>query len=837
MINSYSTLDTRTAYHTGLNNFQNPLQRSDQKQPTSSVLGSKAGGPPQQRSNVSKFAEKLAFFQNIANDQPAQKTLSLQRVQINNPSLNKSSQTTYLNRSIPKQLSQGKIRTSNQTPSSAVSATSAASISPNTKQAAMPADSFDVLFKWLTQAEKHSPYFKNGISKGAREDYPRTGDELKKSFNEFAETFKAHSCNFHKMKSAYQNGGSPAVDKQKMQMLCDLRAAFYEHKYFPKVVEWVKNNHNLEMQDPSAGSTGSVEVTSDWDPPFKVGENHQTIEAKAVAHFNEIFRKEWGAEAGLVFDTNAYTNQYDRKVENFELQSQLGRVQNTISLVMSSMTLPSHDFDQLTDQIAGKITNSSEKTAFTKKIAVVKDERDQLTGRLNKEMLSTALKMGITLPNEIKKAYTANAEKDNNKWCLDRHVVDFFDNMEKTNHAEKTDTFEQIKRMSKNNIHEDIKGSYTTTENRRSELLKTSQDLIQITDPNLFMDKFNEQVLKQIDHIKNSSSPDQALIDHLEDHMILDGEASTVMNTFQDLKGIEATLKAKTQERAGLEEISTKINLTSVKLARFNAALQSTNGTTMHDLQRMLAQKNILQTNLAELEKAHGQNGETLKSKKAALDEELSSLRKSHEALRTTSLHGQVAKILDNETDRLMVEMEKIQTKGMIFADEAHASADAFKRVVLGIQVGLGTVHSIQAELNAVTEIASFAFGHMHHHAHSGESMMANGAKYVDRIFTVLDIVNERANALQLPPPSFSPDTQVEGMRNFFTKLAPNRAKGGEELKNITKDLATESGFISKDSNFTLEIAKDLDRQLKDLCSTLLAWGQDIPSDKSSVIF
>lgn len=721
--------------------------------------------------------------------------------------------------------------------SRSIEKTESASATTNAgKIAALPKNSFEVFSSWLKTAEQKSPYFKNGITKNARQDYPKTGAEFKEAFDKFSKVFIQHNCNFHKMKHAYQNGGEPKVTKQDMQMLCDMRAAFYEEKYFPQVVAWVKREHNLEMTDPSSGSTGSVEITSDWDPPFKIGENHQTIEAKAVAHFNEIFRQEWGSEAGLVFDTNAYTNQYDRKVEDAALQTELAKVQNKIGLVMSAMTLPEADFKEITNGVASKITHLDDKIQYFDKIKEVKEEKNKLTGRLNKEMLKGAIKLGISLPPELTNMYNANFEKDDNRWCLEENVTQFFEGLEKTDKQAGTDTFEQIKRNAKNTLHEHIKGSYTHMENRRTELSHTIQELKEIKNPEEFRSKFNGEIEKQIQNIERSNNPNPALINKLKESTISKTEAQDLMQDFHQLKENEGKTKNLLKERAGLEAASSQFVHLNTKLTRLTKDLNSPGSKSLQDLQRMSDQHKKLTADISKLENIYGKNGANLKELKTNLEQELNKCYQEKENILATET-GQKASVLDYEADRLLVGMEHVQTTGMIFADEAHASADAFKRVVMGIQVGMTTVHSIQAELNAITEIASFGFDHMQKHADSGSSMVANGAKYMDRIFTVLDIVNERADALNIARPQFSEKTNVDGLRTFFTKLAPNRAKGGDELKGITSQLAKEANFTSNGEEFSQALAHEMDRQLKDLCMTLLAWGEQIPREKASALF
>lgn len=702
-------------------------------------------------------------------------------------------------------------------------------------KAKIPGDAFKVLSDWhekIKDNAQFSPYHAKGTELGKRIDYAK--DE--KTFKAFEATFKEMGCNFHKMKAAYQSGDAK-VGKPEMQMLCDLRAAYFETKLFPAVMKEFPG-----LKDPSTNSSGSVEITSDWDPPFKIGEDSQVRETKAVKFFNEEFRKSFGEEAGLVFDTNAYSNQYTREASTSDWQMKYANLQEKISTTMAAMTMPKEIFDDLHSKIAEKITDPNAKTAFNEKLDSVRADADNLKARLNKEMIKVAVDAGIPL-GDLEKDYNANIGTKENQWCLEPAVEKFFHKIENNG----TDQFEHMKRLAKNQLHETIKTSYEDLELQRSALMNKISGLKTLaTNPPsagnavLFSFKLNATFLNHIEILnqKKIENEKYGVADTAIDTFIgkLKGAAERVTNTKDPQKLVEAfitkqkfdtTIKDLEKQRAFLESAPAVYKQLEGKITKLN---QQTN---IADLQKNLGQLGELEKEKAALEGKYGKGLATLTDAKREVENQLTKQQAARKDANNANFS--LVGLLDHEADRLMVSMDQVQTTGMIFADEAHASADAFNRVVLGIQVGQKTVFPIQKEMNALREILSFGFDHMHHHSHGphGESMLANGAKYMDRVFTVLDIVNERAGALGLKPVEFNKEINAAGLRTFMTKLAPDRAKTPKELAPICLNLAKQAGF----ETFDKATADSIVGKLKDLCATMLAWGEGLPDDKKNAVY
>jgi hypothetical protein len=59
-------------------------------------------------------------------------------------------------------------------------------------------------------------------------------------------------------------------------------------------------------------AAGSTDLTSDYDVTFSAGAGNEGLEILAVERFNEVFRRLWGLESGIVFDTNVYTSGHMR---------------------------------------------------------------------------------------------------------------------------------------------------------------------------------------------------------------------------------------------------------------------------------------------------------------------------------------------------------------------------------------------------------------------------------------------------------------------------------------------------------------------------------------------
>jgi hypothetical protein len=108
--------------------------------------------------------------------------------------------------------------------------------------------------------------------------------------------------------------GSPA----EMTDLISYRKAFVD-----QLMKQVKEEFQVEGNMRAVGSTN---LTSDYDATIlgltstKKGEEgtpvSPEVQAKVVARFNELFRKEFGVEAGTAFDTNIYVDDFDLSDRN-----------------------------------------------------------------------------------------------------------------------------------------------------------------------------------------------------------------------------------------------------------------------------------------------------------------------------------------------------------------------------------------------------------------------------------------------------------------------------------------------------------------------------------------
>ena len=738
-----------------------------------------------------------------------------------------------------------------------------------------------------------SPYHFNGTAQGKRVTYEPT----KERFGEFAQKFEKNGCNFHRMKANYQDPSIPLtildkegktipnpekVTKQDMQILCDLRAAYFETKLFPGVMAKFPN-----MLDPSRNSTGSVEVTSDWDPPFIIGENFQTKETKAVQEFNKLFQAEFGGVAGLVFDTNAYSNQYRREATTERFQHEYSELQEKSSMVMARMNMPEKIFNKLIEGIQKKL-KGAELDAFNKQLGEAIEDANELKAQLRNKMIEVAERVNVKVPQGVDpEAFLERIKQKGG------------------------DLFEQIERAAKNELHETIKISYEDLEVQRAELMDAVNVLKEMkaaTDPmrsdatekekmealTKFAETFKQthatniknyetEMEKEIAKLKKEGKDPREIEKKMQPmfaHMAtLNACSITIDNALEDPKALREMRDAffRQQENNG------KIKELEKNRAGFEADPAATYAQIYEQLKSKIetltkkdskADITVLKKELDELAKFGSDKDPTkldpakldkLKKKISADIKELKDARTEEEDAGNQLFD--VATIFNVEADRLMVAMDRFQTMGMNFADEAHVSADAFDRVVLGIQVGKKDVHSIRAEANALREINAFGFAHMEHaHGKGGVSMLSNGVKYMHRMFIVLDVLKERALSLGIIEdikdkdegkdkdkgrPEFFDDKKVGYLKDFITGLVKKRSDPDEAQKfcdgwAATHDFQTLAELPDKDKKTrTIDHkeasgktgAERIVEELENLHVEILAWSHGLKKAERNAIY
>ncbi|HLO89513.1 MAG TPA: hypothetical protein VK203_31510 [Nostocaceae cyanobacterium] len=85
-----------------------------------------------------------------------------------------------------------------------------------------------------------------------------------------------------------------------------------------------------------AVAAGSTDLSSDYDITFSAKKGKESLEILAVDKFNDLFRKQWGKESGLVFDTNVYTSGHMRPEAFHGHGSKLNLV-NRISAILKNL--------------------------------------------------------------------------------------------------------------------------------------------------------------------------------------------------------------------------------------------------------------------------------------------------------------------------------------------------------------------------------------------------------------------------------------------------------------------------------------------------------------------
>lgn len=181
------------------------------------------------------------------------------------------------------------------------------------------------------------------------------------------------------------------------------------------------------------------------------------------------------------------------------------------------------------------------------------------------------------------------------------------------------------------------------------------------------------------------------------------------------------------------------------------------------------------------------------------------------------------AGLLGIECDRMLVNMQRENLRGMYFAPEAHLSEGAFGAVVLDMQKLEYDVRTPNQLMQAFREVHGFYTAHQT--GENNQTKMANAAKYAIRLNTIINALKERCRILGISLPEVSVMTDINA---FFSGIAGSREKSENERTKEVNTLAEK--YFEKEN-----VLEDLNTRMENIAVTLEAWISTLDSkDKNA---
>lgn len=668
----------------------------------------------------------------------------------------------------------------------------------------LPREAQDKLNLWLDRNEAAQ-----AVSNPGRISYSR--EQIIGALRTFEQEYE---CSWHTMKHR-------CTDKQILQIINDLRSAYLEEIF-----------STLKTEFPTLkkiSDFGSSKLTSDRDFAFEVGSDQQAKEAEVVSRFNDLFEHIWNMPSSVVFDSNAYTMQYTLSANDPDIENKRSQMQGEGSLLMKLRTSTPKSWEIFKSETLKRITRTTLREAKLAEFTRVEIQNANLHSLLNKEILKlemarTGTDLNISKLSESEIAKAAAAIKENNP---------------------------HLEIQASNALHEYLKTSYHSIEKHRNALFSTLRNLEESSFANLtteFTTTFNSQTNRLIMQLKQSLDKEknpmartqlQARIAHLENSRIEAGEEKDVMTAFKNRTRSEKAIKETHQQlvllqsqKKQFQQLTSQLDVLTTKLAHSRTAGDAT--THQQAITKVQEELNKLKASLGA--KVNSEVTHLIDAKLAELTPKLRFLKEENEKLADElGEHWDKAGVLGIESDRMLMQMQQLNLKGMCFAQEAHVSEGAFAFVVLNIQAGRSEVRTPNQYVQAFREISGYYSGHQVHQS-TPHGKMVESSKYADRLIKTLELVKERAGILGLPGPKLEDVTKME---RFFTGIAPLRGTGKSdtELFGLVEREARASGLIEARIRFDEAVVDKINEKVENLSASLEEWLISLPEKNRNAYY
>lgn len=614
-----------------------------------------------------------------------------------------------------------------------------------------------------------------------------------------------YHCHWHEMVKAV-----PGVDSKVLQIINDFRAL--EVAKHLEVVKLKCAQLGFPIKDIK--DFGSTKPTSDKDFSIEIGSGNQTEEAKAVRFFNEEFEKALGCSSASMFDTNVYTSQYLLTATDPKREKDRILMQTQASLWMMLRTSGTDSWNEFKSATLEKLPTEELQKVQRGLFEQVEKENKKLEFLLSQEIARRALSKDA-VPEETREAIEKILTKDFTE-AYPGEIQALKDLAEtiKESHADS-------KIQASNSLHEKFKSGFALMENKRKKILKDLQDLSQCANGPAFVTKYNAS----IDRLrKDLGSPEEwtRLSEAKIPPSLSPQEPADLFKAFKAKEKYNSDLRKLNEKNTGLETLYTLVDeLNKLK----------NKDTSQFDEKEIEFEKiSELKKEIYELCKKYDVNFNSHEFSIASLKD---MLRKARQDIQQhiegfSILQNTFGKklilisFLDNESDDLLIKMQKENITGMQCAQEAHVGEGAQSTVIRAIQAKEKTVRSLAQYTGALHEISGFLTDHQLHESDFSSKIIEGSTKYADRLNIVSHFLLVKADILGLPPPALK---DLEALSAFFSKLVPIRGTGKspEELVEAIR-VAANLESVKFDYKDEKDLLEKLNSMILSLVSTWTAW-------------
>lgn len=643
------------------------------------------------------------------------------------------------------------------------------------------------------------------ILKNERERIDYTNEDIDIACKEFNDKFH---CSWAIMK---QKG----PEKKTLQIINDLRSLCIE-----EIFKKLRKEYSFTIQN-----LGSSNLTSDCDFSVAVNERNQSREAEIVKKFNEIFQIAWQASSAGVFDTNVYTRQYYSNVRDTEGEENRSSLHQEGSLLQAMFINPT-EWDIFKRRVIEKIEEAIKKGSL--KNEDLKRQKDQF---LNVEsqyrscqqfLLQEMLNVAVVDPKDVSNLIENEVTTPEQLSQIDQELQNIF----------KGSGYQELKIRASNVLFTRLKTNLKKQEELRDAIITTKKDLVSSYSAVEFTNKFNSQIQQIIDNLKTGvDDPSEMFIEKVSQN-IIDSQIEYLEDCLIENEDVEAAklfckvfhLRAELQAK----EQSSRLSLKKLKEAFY--CIGKLIDDVENDYKLLQSKGNEFVLERCENRKFSAKCLEMSYRFENLIRREENVLSSHQEQIeKEKKEYGQLwdkADILNGESDRLLISEEFLNTIGLCFAQEAHASEGPIRIVVDILQAGRKVEITFDHCSQALNEVGSFYQAHQEK-AETAYGKIIEASKYAHRMTQICEQILRRTKKIKIPVPQFE---KLEGLTLFFNQVRTLRGtqKSQEILEKEVAEASRNAKLIGEGEFFNEKVLKDVNEKIRDFSATMKYWLDNI---------
>lgn len=740
-----------------------------------------------------------------------------------------------------------------------------------------------IFFQWH-QDPIESEKVRQEISKGQRGIYQK--DEIEPAIRKFENEF---NCSWSLIKQAFKKG---RVTIQEMQIVQDLRSAY--NFYVLKVVTEHFRKQELHFQ---AYDTGSPTLGSDADFGLDVQRSNessldedtmQAKQAEAIIQFNMEYERIWGHPSSVVFDTNAYSKQYVRSIQDSQVKEANSIYQANASLLMK-LRLSPRTWEKYVQDVVEKIKlvgREQGKTSNEIAVAVGKKMKEfqeiyQLYQKLENALLVKIIEVAC-----VPRSKNSSKIEKWQKFIKDLKAAIESSPSTRQNVVQLVSAIKahnpDIEIWASNLLHEDSERRCAFLEKVRFTLLKSFAEFRKETNALKICMLFNRVIGQITKAFKTSEDSDEeamqinyrSYLQRMKKIPLIDGEQlKSTFKNIAELQEQKTQIQKELKNLAALIVLRDKEQFLNQKVMELQQVYQQ---NTVYDAETGIEfvkdKPNCNQRELIlmvdqikeEIENLKKQLVDIKTSRKKCCDvigREISAenYEKVYEQMevRLAEINSRTSQLYQNYmadkvsalfemADHILFDVQKCTSLGQYYAQESLVSIGAYAYVVINIQQKSSEVRSLSQYSQAFNEVMGYYENHQEHQNTAFDKII-EASKYGERGMLALGDISLKASRLGIKQPNFAADLaaipsnrssqeKMYRLQRFFNEtlfvrkgVIGNRAMEQSEKYERLQNASRRLGILPRGRQFSDEVLISLNRTMDALTSTLEAWRSWVP--------